>query len=131
VLGASAPAPLVLLVDDSRDTRELYAEFFAYSGLRVALAVDGDHALWKVVLLKPDLVVMDLAMPVMDGWEAIRQIKTGPKTKHVPIIALTGQLPGESHERAREAGASLVLAKPCSPSELLAAVQGLLPRSST
>ena len=120
-------APLVLIVDDVRDIRELYAEYFIHSGLRVALAVDGDHALWKVVLLKPDVVVIDLAMPVMDGAQAIEQIKTRPKTKHIPVVALTGHVSPENLVRARDAGADVVLMKPCTPEDLLAVVQRLLP----
>lgn len=76
--------PLVLLVGDSEETRHF--------GVRVEHAVDGDHALWKVVSLKPNVVVMDLAMPVLDGWEATHRMKTHPKTKHIPVIALAGHV---------------------------------------
>jgi two-component system, cell cycle response regulator DivK len=121
-----APAPLILIVDDVADTRELYAEYFQHSGLRVALAVDGDHGLWKVTLVKPALVVMDLSMPVMDGWEAIRQMKAHKKKKSIPVIALTGHLSPENLARATAAGADAVLTKPCTPDELLTVVRRLL-----
>src|SRR5262245_14928218 len=76
-----AQAPLILIVDDAADARDMYSEYFLHSGFRVALAVDGDHGLWKVALAKPDLVVMDLSMPVVDGWEAIRQMRSHKKRK--------------------------------------------------
>lgn len=121
-------SPLILLVDDAQVTRDLYAEYLLYSGLRVALAVDGDHGLWKVLMLSPDLVVMDLAMPGIDGWEATRQLKAHPRTKDIPVIALTGHVSEDNLRRAREVGADLVLTKPCTPDELLAAIRRLLRR---
>jgi two-component system, cell cycle response regulator DivK len=124
----TALAPLVLIVDDSEDTRDLYAEFLVHSGLRVAQAVDGDHGLWKVVSFMPAVVVMDLSMPVIDGWEATKHIKTHPKTKHIPVIALTGHVSAENVRRAEEAGADAVLTKPCAPDALLVVVRRLLAR---
>lgn len=126
MLRESGAAPLVLIVDDAEDTRELYAEPFERAGFRVAQAVDGDHALWKVRSTPPDVVVMDLAMPVLDGWAATREIKSSPKTKHIVVIALSGQATESELERAREAGADLVLTKPCAPDALLQIVQRAL-----
>ena len=80
--------------------------------------LEGDHALWKVTALKPDLVVMDLAMPILDGWAATREIKTHPKTKHIPVITHTGHATDENLDRARDAGADAVLTKPCLPATL-------------
>jgi CheY-like chemotaxis protein len=128
VLKDTNTAPLVLLVDDAEDARDMYAEFFSSVGLRVAVAVDGDHALWKVVSLKPQVIVMDLALPVIDGWAAIREIKRHPKTKHIPVIALTGHVTPSARERAEDAGADVVLTKPCRPNELLLVVKHLLER---
>jgi two-component system, cell cycle response regulator DivK len=122
-------APLVLLVDDSEDVREMYSEFFVHSGLRVVSAVDGDHALWKVVLLKPDIVVMDLAMPFVDGRAATEQIKQHPKTKHIPVVVLTGHVTDESLRQAKAAGADEILTKPCAPADLLAVLRKLLART--
>lgn len=121
-------APLVLLVDDSEDSRTMYAEFFEAVGLRIAQAVDGDHGLWKILSLNPDVVVMDLAMPVLDGWEATREVRRRPKTRNIPVIVLTGQGTPENLERAKEAGADVVLVKPCPPDELYDAICGLLRR---
>ncbi len=122
------PRPLVLIVDDADDTRDLYSEFFVDEGLRVATAVDGEHALWKVDSLVPSIVVMDLSLPVLDGWEATRRIKAHPKTAHIPIIVLTGHKEKSAHARARAAGADVVLVKPCGPDDLLTEIRRLLPR---
>jgi two-component system, cell cycle response regulator DivK len=120
------PAPLVLIVDDTEDTRELYAQFLAENGLRIAQAVDGEHALLKIVGLMPDLVIMDLAMPGVDGWEATRQIKAHHKTKHIPVIVVTGHVTLEGQARARAAGAHSVHTKPCTPPTLLAVIREVL-----
>jgi CheY-like chemotaxis protein len=128
MVGATDEAPLVLLVDDSDDIREIYSAFFVDAGLRVSHAVDGDHALFKVMALVPDLVVMDLAMPILDGWEAIRQIKAHPRTSHIPIVALTGHVTPANLERAEAAGAAAVLIKPCEPDDLVEIVKTMLDR---
>jgi two-component system, cell cycle response regulator DivK len=120
--------PLVLLVDDHQDSRDLYSDHLAAAGFRVAEAVDGDHALLKVMALLPAVVVMDLSMPVLDGWEATRRIKAHPKTADVAVIVLTGQVTPESLKRAAEAGADAVLSKPYPPDALLAVVERLLGR---
>lgn len=122
--------PLVLVVDDVEDTRELYAEYFRMAGLRVECAVDGEHALLKVLSLVPDLVVMDLAMPVVDGWNATRTIKTHARTSHIPVIVLTARSGQEDLRLADEAGADAVLVKPCAREALLAIACGLLDESA-
>ncbi len=119
-------APLVMLVDDSEETRAMYAEFLEHAGLRTTHAVDGEHAVWKVVALQPDVVVMDLAMPVLDGWTATRQLKSNPKTKRVPVIVLTGHATDDNLGRAEDAGADVVLTKPCLPDALHAVIRKLL-----
>jgi two-component system, cell cycle response regulator DivK len=122
-------APLVLLVDDAEDNRALYAEYLQFLGLRVLHAVDGEHALLKIMQLVPDLVVMDLAMPILDGWEAIRQMKANPTTRDIPVIALTGQVSEENLLRAHAAGAYAVLTKPCAPAILHALIRDVLDRT--
>jgi CheY-like chemotaxis protein len=120
--------PVVLVVDDHEDMRELYAECFRRAGFRVECAVDGEHALFKVLNLVPDLVVMDLAMPVLDGWEATRTIKTHARTKHIPVLVLTARSEHDELHRADEAGADAVLVKPCEPDALLDVAHDLLER---
>jgi CheY-like chemotaxis protein len=128
VLPEADDAPLILVVDDAEDNRELYAEYLLYSGLRVAHAVDGEHALLKVMRLLPDLVVMDLALPILDGWEATRLVKQHPKTCHIPVIAITGHTLEANLKRAEEMGADAVLMKPCAPDALLKVIRQLLDR---
>jgi len=116
----------VLIVDDFEDNRQMYVEFLTYSGYQVLEATDGAEAVAKAQELAPDLVVMDLSLPVMDGWEATRRLKNDPKTRHIPILALTGHS-FDGHSRgARDAGCDGFLAKPCLPERLLQAVRQML-----
>ena len=85
--------PLILVVDDYQDAREMYAEYLQYSGFRVAEAKNGNEAVAQARSLKPDLILMDLSLPGMDGWEATRVLKADEATKKIPIVALTGRTP--------------------------------------
>jgi CheY-like chemotaxis protein len=118
--------PLVLLVDDFQDNREMYAEFLRFSGLRVEEAANGLEALDKTFELLPDLVVMDLSLPGIDGWEATRRLKSDARTKHIPILALTGHALAGYSEGARQAGCDAFVTKPCLPEELLAEIKRVL-----
>lgn len=123
------PAALqVLLVDDFEDAREMYTFAFADAGVDVEHAVDGEHALFKALTHPPDVVVMDLAMPTLDGWEATKRMKAHPRMAHVPIVVLTGQVEPDALRRAHDAGADAVLTKPCSPEALLAVVRSVVGR---
>ena len=119
-------APLVLVVDDTLDARELCAEYLRLAGLRAEVAEDGCEALAKARVSRPSVIVMDLAMPRMDGWEATRRLKSDPATQDIPVIALTGHAIERSRECAIEAGADGYLTKPCLPDRLLAEVQRLI-----
>lgn len=119
-------APLVLLVDDYADNRDVYAQFLLFAGVRVEEAEDGYQALAKAFALRPDVIVMDLALPGLDGWEATRRLKRDPRTTSIPIIALTGHvLPGHS-QGAMDAGCDLFLTKPCLPERLIEEIRALL-----
>jgi two-component system, cell cycle response regulator DivK len=118
--------PFVLVVDDSDDNRELYAEYFEYAGFRVAQAEDGDVALAMVAQDLPDVVIMDLAMPKLDGWEATRRIKADPKTSKVIVVVVTGNAVIESVIRAKDVGADEVFTKPCLPLEIEQSAKRLL-----
>lgn len=115
-----------MLVDDLQEARDMYATSLTCAGLRVIEATDGEHALLKVITLMPDVVVMDLAMPVLDGWEATHQLKTHPRTRDIAIVALTGHSSARDIRRAEDAGADVVLAKPCPPDMLLSVIERLL-----
>lgn len=123
--GSAAP-PLILVVDDSEDNRDVYAQYLLFSGFRVEMAVDGLEAVEKASSLHPDLIVMDLAMPRLDGWEATRRIKGEPSTSRIPVIALTGNADSESKRRTQEAGCSGYLTKPCLPDVLVSEIRRLL-----
>jgi CheY-like chemotaxis protein len=116
----------VLIVDDFEDNRQMYAEFLTYSGYQVLEATDGAEAIAKAKELAPDLVVMDLSLPVMDGWEATRRLKGDPTTRHIPILALTGHSFDGHSQEARDAGCDGFLAKPCLPERLLQAIRQML-----
>ena len=118
--------PLVLLVDDFPDNRQMYAEFLAFSGLRVAEAENGHEAVQKATTLMPDLVVMDLSLPGMDGWEATRRLKNHPKTKHILVMALTGHALAGHSKGAIDAGCDAFITKPCLPDRLLQEIQRML-----
>jgi two-component system, cell cycle response regulator DivK len=127
--GVSQPsrqAPLVLVVDDFEDNRAMYAAYLTHSGYRVEQASNGEEAVEITRRLKPDVVVMDLSLPIMDGWEATRQLKAGEGTRHIPVIALTGHALAGHSRVAREAGCDAFLAKPCLPEKLVAKLEELM-----
>jgi two-component system, cell cycle response regulator DivK len=118
--------PLVLVVEDYEDAREMYAAYLAFSGYRVAEATNGIEAIEKAIELTPDIILMDLALPRMDGWEATRRLKMDERTRHIPIVALTGHaLPGHA-EGAQQAGCDSFVTKPCLPDELVDEIRRLL-----
>ncbi|HMC78578.1 MAG TPA: response regulator [Vicinamibacterales bacterium] len=118
--------PLVLVVEDYQDAREMYAAYLQFSGFDVAEAGNGIEAIEKTQELLPDIVLMDLALPKMDGWEATRRLKNDPRTRHIPIVALTGHALAGHAEGAREAGCDAFVTKPCLPDALVAEIRRLL-----
>jgi CheY-like chemotaxis protein len=120
-------ATRLLLVDDEPSTLNGFAEYLRGCGFNVLLASTGHDALTLAMTCSLDVVVLDLGLPDIDGWEVARQLKASPQTAAVPIIALTGSdLP---HERvsAMRAGCDRHLAKPCAPADLLDAIRRSLP----
>ena len=120
------PQPLVLVVEDYQDAREMYAAYLQFSGFSVAEAANGIEAIEKTQELLPDIVLMDLALPRMDGWEATRRLKNDERTRHIPIVALTGHALAGHAEGAREAGCDAFVTKPCLPDALVAEIRRLL-----
>ncbi len=117
---------MILIVDDFDDNRQMYAEYLKYCGFEVVEASDGAEAIAKATEVLPDVVVMDLSLPVLDGWQATRQLKRDHRTRHIPVVALTGHaLEGHSQD-ARDAGCDAFLAKPCLPEKLLETIQRML-----
>jgi CheY-like chemotaxis protein len=119
-------APLVLIVEDYEDAREMYAEYLKYSGFRVAEARNGLEALEIAQKLLPDVILMDLALPGMDGWEATRKLKSDDRTRRIPVIAVTGHALSGHSDTARRAGCDAFVSKPCLPDALVAEVRKML-----
>jgi two-component system cell cycle response regulator DivK len=117
---------LILVVDDYQDAREMYAEYLQFSGFRVAEARNGNEAVEQAFALKPDLILMDLSLPGMDGWEATSRLKADDRTKHIPIVALTGHALAGASEGAKKAGCDSFVTKPCLPDDLVVEVRRML-----
>jgi CheY-like chemotaxis protein len=123
---AGAKRPLVLVVDDFADNREMYSEYLSFAGYGVIEAQNGKEAVEAAHARMPDIIIMDLSLPVMDGWEATRRLKADQSTRHIPVVALTGHALAGHSKRAREAGCDSFLAKPCLPDQLVAEIERML-----
>jgi CheY-like chemotaxis protein len=121
-------APLVLVVDDYFEARDICAEYLSFHGYRVVTAEDGAEAMDKAFALLPDVILMDLSLPEVDGWVATRRLKDDPRTAEIPIVALTAHALSSERDRALAAGCDDVITKPCAPSLLLAEVERQLAR---
>ena len=118
--------PVVLLVDDYPDAREMYAEYLEFSGFDIVQAGNGVEAIERAHDSHPDVILMDLSLPVMDGWEATRRLKADDTTKDIPVLAVTGHaLSGVSND-AKKAGCDGFITKPCLPEDLVAEIRKVL-----
>ena len=118
--------PRVLLVDDYPDAREMYSEYLQFSGFDVVEAGNGVEALQRASESAPDIILMDLSLPVMDGWEATRRLKADPRTAQIPVVALTGHALAGISEGAKKAGCDGFVTKPCLPDELVKEIRKVL-----
>jgi two-component system cell cycle response regulator DivK len=118
--------PLVLVVDDSSDARFLYGDYLERSGFRVVTAADGEEAVRTAKAEWPAAIVMDLAMPRMDGCEAIRLLRADPMTADIPIVAVSAYAFGGQPTKARDAGADMCLTKPCLPPQVARVVRAMI-----
>lgn len=116
----------VLVVDDISDNRELYAEYLAFKGLDVVTASDGKEALELASTMTFDVFVMDLALPLVDGWEVTRRLKSDERTRAIPLIAISGHVEPSHRLRAIEAGCDCYLTKPYLPADLHAEILRVL-----
>jgi len=121
-----ATCPLVLVVDDSVDARVLYSDYLEHCGFRVVTAANGEDAVRLAHEEWPAAIVMDLAMPKMDGWEAIRQLRADPITADIPIVAVSAYAFGRHPVDARQAGADMCLSKPCLPPQVARVVRAMI-----
>jgi CheY-like chemotaxis protein len=116
----------VLVVEDTADLREMWRQWLQFLNFEVAEAENGAEAVRRARLQRPDVVLMDMWLPVLDGLEATRQIRAEESLADVPIIVVTAQNSGRAAERARESGCTRFVVKPVSPEELLGHIRAVL-----
>jgi len=116
----------ILLVEDNEMNRDMLSRRLDRKGYEVIIAVDGQQAIALAASAKPDLILMDMSLPVVDGWEATRRLKADAQTKQIPIIALTAHAMPEDERRAREAGCNDYDTKPIELPRLLEKIAALL-----
>ena len=125
---AKRTAPRILVVEDDPDNRRIVVKVLAVDGYATLEAADGESAVALARREHPDAILMDLAMPGVDGWEAARRLKADPATADIPIVALTAFALRGDEDRAREAGCDAYLSKPCRPQAIRDVVGRLLQR---
>ena len=116
----------LLLVEDNEMNRDMLSRRLVRRGYEVAIAIDGAQGLEMARTERPDLVLMDLSLPVIDGWEATRRIKAAQETRHLPVIGLTAHAMAGDREKALEAGCDDYDTKPIELERLLKKVEALL-----
>ena len=120
--------PVMLLVEDNADTRGMYATFFGSEGFRVVEAGDGLQALTQLADEKPDVMLLDLGLPKLNGVQVLRIIRQQPHLADLPVVVISGQL--ELLNAADEIAADVVCPKPCEPSDLMRVVRAVLDRGA-
>ena len=120
--------PLILLVEDQSALRQMYVQQLALSGFDVIEAGNGADALTRTAKHSPDVVLMDLSLPVLDGWEATRRLKNDARTAHIPVVALTAHDEASELQRATNAGCDWFVPKPCPPDALVTEIRRVLAR---
>jgi|ERR1022692_159823 CheY-like chemotaxis protein len=118
--------PKILLVEDNEMNRDMLSRRLERKGYEVVLAVDGQNGVELAEAQAPDLVLMDMSLPVLDGWEATRRLKAASGTRHIPVIALTAHAMSSDREKALEAGCDDYDTKPVELPRLLGKIEALL-----
>ncbi|AKI99288.1 response regulator receiver domain-containing protein [Archangium gephyra] len=121
----------MLVVDDYDDAREMYAEYLEFLGYQVQTARDGQEALELAQQSHPDVILMDLSLPVVSGWEATRQLKQDARTRHIPVMALTGHVLATHSEKAKEVGCDEFVSKPALPDTVADKIRALLQKTGS
>ena len=116
----------ILIVEDNELNREMLSRRLARRGYGVLLAVDGAEGLSVASASTPDLILMDMSLPVVDGWEATRQLKSDERLKHIPVIALTAHAMANDRDKALQAGCDDYDTKPIELPRLLGKIEALL-----
>lgn len=120
------PVETVLLVEDNPDNRAIYSIVLRHHGFEVVEATNGEDGIETARARLPHLILMDVSMPGIDGWEATRRLKADPATAGIPVIALTAHAMAEDRRKATEAGCDSYLAKPIEPRRVLEEVRRVL-----
>jgi len=118
----------ILLVEDNEMNRDMLSRRLERKGYTVTMAMDGAEGLEKARTEAPDIILMDMSLPVVDGWEATRQLKAADSTRHIPIIALTAHAMATDEQKAHEAGCDDFDTKPVELPRLLGKIEALLQR---
>ena len=118
--------PTILLVEDNEMNRDMLSRRLARRGFEMLIAVDGEEGVRLARDARPDLILMDMSLPVLDGWEATRRIKANDATRNIPIIALTAHAMQGDEQRAKEAGCDDYDTKPVELPRLLGKIEALL-----
>ena len=121
----------ILLVEDNEMNRDMLSRRLERKGYQVVLACDGQAGVNMAASEAPDLILMDMSLPVLDGWEAARRLKSAPATRHVPVIALTAHAMSGDRDRAIEAGCNDYDTKPIDLPRLLGKIESLLGPAAT
>jgi two-component system cell cycle response regulator DivK len=116
----------ILVVEDQEDDRQIIRDMLAGTGYAITEAEDGEQALAAITKQRPDLILMEIQLPSMDGYEAMRRIRTDPALFAIPIIAVSSYAPSEEQQKARAAGCNDFVPKPYSPHQLLAKIRSYL-----
>lgn len=122
--------PKILLVEDNEINRDMLSRRLERRGYRVAIALDGEQGVSMAGLEAPDLILMDMSLPVLDGWEAARRLKAAPETRAIPIIALTAHAMVGDRERAIESGCDDYDTKPVEFQRLLEKIETILAKGT-
>ena len=118
----------ILVVEDQEDNRQILRDLLASADYTMDEAENGQEAIEAVARQRPDLILMDIQLPIMDGYEATRRIKGNPDTKNIPIIVVTSYALSGDEGKAREAGCDAYVTKPYSPRALLAKIREYIPK---
>jgi two-component system, cell cycle response regulator DivK len=113
----------ILVVEDQEDNRQILRDLLSHSGYEMIEAEDGEQALIQAAKHIPDLILMDIQLPVLDGYEATRRLKADPKLKNIPVVVITSYALSGDEQKARAAGCDAYVAKPYSPRALLAKIR--------
>jgi CheY-like chemotaxis protein len=121
---------MILVADDDQSTRDLVGALLRKAGHEVTEATDGDFAYMQATVSKPDLIILDIMMPGIDGWEVLSRLRNDPETWEIPIVMLSAKTGLEEVSKSISLGAVEVISKPCEPAQIVNAVRANLPTAS-